>query len=74
MVQLSLTSIHDYWEGHSFAMTSWTSVSKVISLFFNTLSRFVLAFLPRSKHLNFMAAVAICSDFGTHKYFVTVSG
>ena len=26
-------------------------VSKVISLFFNTLFRFVIAFLPRSKHL-----------------------
>ena len=26
-------------------------VSKVMSLLFNTLSRFVIAFLPRSKHL-----------------------
>ena len=34
-------------------------------LLFNTLSRFVIAFLPRSKRLfNFMAAVTICSDFG----------
>ena len=29
----------------------WTFVGKVISLLFNTLSRFVIAFLPRSKHL-----------------------
>ena len=29
----------------------WTFVSKVMSLFFNTLSRFVIAFLPRSKRL-----------------------
>ena len=28
-----------------------------MSLLFNTLSRFVIAFLSRSKHLNFMAAV-----------------
>ena len=32
-------------------------VSKVISLLFNTLSRFIIAFLPRSKSFNFMAAV-----------------
>ena len=29
----------------------WTFIVKVISLIFNTLSRFVTAFLPRSKHL-----------------------
>ena len=33
------------------AWTKRTFVSKVISLLFNTLSRFVIAFLPRSKHL-----------------------
>ena len=32
-------------------MTIWTFVSKVMSLLFNMLSRFVIAFLPRSKHL-----------------------
>ena len=31
--------------------------------FFNMLSRFVIAFLPRSKPLNFMAAVTVHSDF-----------
>ena len=41
----TLTSIHDYWKNHR-----WTFVSKV-SLLFNTLSRFVIAFLPRSKRL-----------------------
>ena len=41
-----------------------TFVGKVMSLLFNTLSRFVIAFLPRSKCLlNFMAAVTIRSDF-----------
>ena len=33
------------------ALTIWTFVGKVMSLLFNTLSRFVIAFLPRSKHL-----------------------
>ena len=33
------------------ALTIWTFVGKVISLLFNTLSRFVETFLPRSKCL-----------------------
>ena len=37
--------------GETIALTIWTFVGKVMSLFFNTLSRFVIAFLPRSKHL-----------------------
>ena len=35
------------------AFTRWTSVGKVMSLLFNMLSRFVIAFLPRSKYLLF---------------------
>ena len=42
----TLTSIQDYWKNHSFDL-----VGKEMSLLFNTLSRFVIAFLPRSKHL-----------------------
>ena len=37
--------------GKTIALTRWTFVSKVISLLFNTLSMFVIAFLPRSKRL-----------------------
>ena len=37
--------------GKTIALTGWTLVGKVISLFYNTLSRLVIAFLPRSKHL-----------------------
>ena len=37
--------------GKTIAVTRQAFVSKVMSLPFNTLSRFVLAFLPRSKHL-----------------------
>ena len=53
--------------GKTIALTRWTFVGKVMSLLFNMLSRFVIAFLPRSKHLNFMAAVTICSDFGAQE-------
>ena len=33
------------------ALTRWNFVGKVMSLFFNMLSRLIIAFLPRSKHL-----------------------
>ena len=48
MVQLS----HPYMTtGKTRAWTRQTFVGKVMSLFFNTLSRLVITFLPRSKHL-----------------------
>ena len=37
--------------GKKIALTIWNFISKVMSLLFNTLSRFVIAFLPRSKGL-----------------------
>ena len=37
--------------GKTIAMTRWTFVGKVMSLLFNKLSRFVIAFLPWSKRL-----------------------
>ena len=37
--------------GKTIALTIWTFVGKIVSLLFNTLSRFVIAFLPRSKRL-----------------------
>ena len=37
--------------GKTIALTRWTFVSKVMPLLFNMLSRFVIAFLPRSKLL-----------------------
>ena len=39
--------------GKSIALTIWIFVHKMMSLLFNMLSRFVIAFLPRSKHLLF---------------------
>ena len=63
--------------GKTIALTRWNFVGKVTSLLFNMLSRLVIAFLPRSKHLfNFMAAVTILgsSDFGAQENkSVTVS-
>ena len=60
-VQLS----HPYMTtGKTITLTRWTFVGKVMSLLFNMLSRLVITFLPRRKHLNFMAAITICSDFG----------
>ena len=47
MVQLSQP--YDYWK--IIALIIWTIVGKVMSLLFNTWSRFVIAFLPRSKRL-----------------------
>ena len=48
MVQLS----HPYvTTGKTIALTRWIFVSKVMTLLFNILSRFVIAFIPRSKRL-----------------------
>ena len=37
--------------GKTIALTRWTFVGKVLSLLLNMLSRLVITFLPRSKHL-----------------------
>ena len=37
--------------GKTIALSRWTFVGKIMSLLFNKLSRLVIAFLPRSKHL-----------------------
>ena len=63
-VQLS----HPYMTtGKTIALTRWTFVSKVMSLLFNMLSRLVIAFLPKSKHLLTYGCVTICSDFGAQR-------
>ena len=65
MVQLS----HPYLTtGETIALSRWTFVGKVMSLLFNMLSRLVIAFLPRSKHLlisclQSQSVTHICSDF-----------
>ena len=37
--------------GKTIALIRWTIVSKVMSLLFNILSRLVIVFIPRNKHL-----------------------
>ena len=47
-IQLS----HPYMStGKTVALTRWTFIGKVMSLLFNMLSRLIIAFLPRNKHL-----------------------
>ena len=65
--------------GKIIALTIWTCVRKLMSLFFNMLSRFVIAFKQLSRFVklsfkgqaffffNFMASVTICSDFGAQE-------
>ena len=64
IVQLS----HPYMTTRkTIALTRQTFVGKATPLLSNMLCWFVIAFLPRSKHLNFMAAVTLCSDFGAQQ-------
>ena len=68
----TFTSVHDYWKNHSFDYMSF--VSKVKSLLFNTLSRFVIAFFPKEQvSFNVIAAVTNHSDFGVQEKKLTVS-
>ena len=64
MVQLS----HLYMSnGKTVALAIRTLVGEMMSLFFNMLSRFIIAFLSKSESFDFMAAVTICSDFGAQE-------
>ena len=66
--------LHPYMTtGKTVALTIQSFVSKVMSLLFNMLSRLVIlalyiAFFPRNKCHNFMAAVTIFSDFGSQEH------
>ena len=55
--------------GKTIALTRRTFVGKLMSLLFNMLSRLVITFLPRSKHLliSWLQSLTICSDFGAPK-------
>ena len=70
----SNSHLHTWLLKKIIVFTIWNYISKVMSLIFNIVSRFVITFLPRSTRLNFMAAITICSDFGSKKIkSVTVS-
>ena len=63
MVKLS----HPYMTtGKTIALTRWTSVDLVMSLLFNMLSRFVIAFKGQAS-FNLMVAVTVCRDFGVQE-------
>ena len=54
--------------GKTIALTIQIFVGKVMSLLFNMLTRFAIAFSSKEQvTLNFMAAVTICSDFGAQE-------
>ena len=64
IVQLS----HPYMTtGKTIALTRQTFVGKVMSLLFTMLSRLVLTFLPRSKHLLISWLQSPCAGFGSQK-------
>ena len=64
MVQLS----HLYMNtGKPIALTIQMFACKVMSLLYNMLSWFVIAFLPRSRSINFTTTVTVCSDFGAQE-------
>ena len=57
------------------AIAIWTFVSKVMSLLFNILSRFVNSFSSKEQaSFNFMAATTIHSDFGAQEYHLSHQG
>ena len=62
--------------GKTIALTRRNFVGKVMSLPFNMLSRLVIAFLPRSKHLLFDAfywdGIDFIDQFGENLYFKRV--
>ena len=53
--------------GKIIALIIRTFVDKVMFLLLNILSRFLIAFPPRSKWLNSMAAVTVHSDLGVQE-------
>ena len=64
MVQLS----HPYMTTEkTIALTIWTFVGKVMSLLFNMLSRFVIAFSKEQVFFHFMARVTIRSNSGAQE-------
>ena len=63
MVQLS----HPYMTpGKNIALTMRTFVGKLMSLLFNTLTRFAITSKEQAS-FNFMASVTNCSDFGAQE-------
>ena len=70
MVQLS----HSYiTTGKTIALTRQTFVGKVMSLLFNMLSRLVIAFLPKSKHILISWLLSPCAVILEPKKIMSVT-
>ena len=67
----TVLTIYDYRKNHSFTWMKLCQQRNV--LLFNMLSRLDISFHPRSKRLNFIAAITICSDFGAQENEVSHS-
>ena len=66
MVQLS----HPYMTGKNIVLTIWTFVGKVMSLLFNTMSRFVIIFLSVFSSIGvFSNELALCSRWSKYGRF-----
>ena len=64
----SSSHIHTWLLEKTIALTRQTYVSKVMSLLFSMLSRFLITFLPRSKHLLISwLQSTLCNDFGVQE-------
>ena len=65
---------HNMTTRKTMALTGWTFVSKVMSLLSNTLSRLIIAFLPRSKHLLIswlQSSSAVILELGKQSFMVS---
>ena len=70
IVQLS----HPYiTTGETIALIIWAFVSKVMSLFFDTLSRFVIAFLPGGKHVLISCLQSLSTVIQEHNKITSVT-
>ena len=76
-IQPSLWSSSQWYmiTGKTIASTIWKFVHRVMSLLFNTLSRFVIAFLPRTKHLliSWLQSPSVMILEPKKRKFVTIS-
>jgi len=65
--------LHTYMTtGKTIALTKWTFIGKVMSLFFNTLSRLAIAFLPRSINITNAHKSYVYTILYTIKYAIAL--
>ena len=67
---VQLISIHDYWK--TIPLTRKIFAGKVMSLLFNTLSRFVITFLPKNNCLLISWLQSTSAVFCTMEYYLSI--